>query len=72
MYVGMEPSTTSRTRWERHHAQQIHTIPTSCAFLPTMCLLVVEGKGEGIARCVVHVDVHGECVMLWVAACICY
>ena len=29
---------------------------------------VVEGSGESSARCVVHVDVHGECVMLWVAA----
>ena len=29
---------------------------------------VVEGSGEGSAGCVVHVDVHGECVMLWVAA----
>ena len=28
----------------------------------------MEGSGEGIAGCVVHVDVHGECVILWVAA----
>ena len=28
----------------------------------------MEGSGEGSARCVVHVDVHGECVMLRVAA----
>ena len=28
----------------------------------------MEGSGEGSAGCVVHVDVHGECVMLWVAA----
>ena len=27
----------------------------------------MEGSGEGSAGCVVHVDVHGECVMLWVA-----
>ena len=36
-----------------------------------LCLLarsVVEGSGVGSAVCVVHVDVHGECVMLWVAA----
>ena len=32
--------------------------------------MVVEGSGEGVARCVVHVDVHGECVMLWVAAAV--
>ena len=33
-----------------------------------LCLLVVcvEGSGEGVAVCVVHVDV--ECVVLWVAA----
>ena len=29
---------------------------------------VMEGSGEGSGGCVVHVDVHGECVMLWVAA----
>ena len=28
----------------------------------------MEGSGEGIAGCVVHVDVHGGCVMLWVGA----
>ena len=28
----------------------------------------MESSGEGGAGCVVHVDVHGECVMLWVAA----
>ena len=28
----------------------------------------MEGSGEGSAGCVVHVDVHGECVTLWVAA----
>ena len=28
----------------------------------------MEGSGECIAGCVVHVDVHGECVMLWVDA----
>ena len=28
----------------------------------------MEGSGVGSAGCVVHVDVHGECVMLWVAA----
>ena len=27
-----------------------------------------EAVGEGSAGCLVHVDVHGECVMLWVAA----
>ena len=28
----------------------------------------MEGSGEISGGCVVHVDVHGECVMLWVAA----
>ena len=28
----------------------------------------MEGSGKGSAGCVVHVDVHGECVTLWVAA----
>ena len=26
------------------------------------------GSGEGSGGCVVHVDVDGECVTLWVAA----
>ena len=26
------------------------------------------GSGEGSAGCLVHVDVHGECAMLWVVA----
>ena len=29
---------------------------------------MVEGSGLGSAGCVVHADVHGECVVLWVAA----
>ena len=28
----------------------------------------MEGSGEGSAGFVVHVDVRGECVALWVAA----
>ena len=46
--------------------QQFHTIPTSCAILPTMFVFVscvhrrvVEGSGMGSAGCGVHVDVHG-------------
>ena len=52
--------------------QHIYIIPTSCAILPTiyaLCLLVVCIAGltlwkavGGIAGCVVHVDVCGECV----------
>ena len=47
--------------------QHIHTIPSSCAILPTMLCVCcmrrrfVEGSGEGIAGRVVHVEVHGEC-----------
>ena len=37
-------------------------------FLSCMHKRVVEGSQEGIAGCVVHVDVHGECVLLWVDA----
>ena len=55
--------------------QHIHTILHLVAFCQ-LCFVfvscvhrrVVEGSGEGIAGCVVHVDVHGECVMLWVDA----
>ena len=28
----------------------------------------MESSGEGSGGCVMHVDVHGECVTLWVAA----
>ena len=37
-------------------------------FVSCMHRRIVEGIGEGIVGCVVHVDVHGECVMLWVDA----
>ena len=41
---------------------------------PSLCFVFVscvhrrvgKGSGEGTVGCVVHVDVHGECVMLWV------
>ena len=59
--------------------QHIHTIPTSCAicqlcfvFVSCMHRRVVEGSGEGSARCIMHVDVYGECVMLWWLQCSCY
>ena len=52
--------------------QSIHTIPISCAILLTMLVVCIGGLwkavGEGSAGCVVHVDVHGEYLMLWVAA----
>ena len=56
-------------------SQHFHTIPTSCTILPSLtqiCLVfvscvqrVVQGSVKGS---VVHVDVHGEWVMLWMAA----
>ena len=56
--------------------QHIHTIPIH---LVPFCQLwfvfvsyvhkgVVEGSGVGSGGCGVHVDVHGDGVMLWVAA----
>jgi len=57
--------------------QHFHTIPTSSAILPTLtqiclvCLLVVcRGLWKAVLRVVlgVHVDLHGEWVMLWLAA----
>ena len=55
--------------------QHIYTIPTSVVpfcqpcfvFVSCMHSRVVEGSWKGIAGCVVHVAVHGEC-MLWVDA----
>ena len=35
-HVGMEASKTNQTRWEPMTPQHFHTIPTSCAILPTM------------------------------------
>ena len=46
--------------------QYFHTIPTSCAILPTIhcvCCVhrrVMEGSRVGNAGCAVHVDIHGE------------
>ena len=57
--------------------QHLHTILTSCAILHkyALCLLAVCRGGlwkavhvVGSAGCVVHVDVHGEWVMVWLAA----
>ena len=74
---GMEPSKTSQTRWERHHntfTPSLHLVLfCQLCFVFVSCVHrrvveLVEGSGEGSAGCVVHVNVHGECVMLWVAA----
>ena len=69
----MELSKTSQTRWERLNntfTQFLHLVPFANYALFVSCVhrRVVEGSGEGSAGCVVHVDVHGECVTLWVAA----
>ena len=60
--------------------QHFHTVPTSCAILLPLTQIrligvvsyvqrrVVEGSQVVSRGCVVHVDVHGELVMLWVDA----
>ena len=57
--------------------QQFYTIPTSCAILPPLTkicfaflIVVCRGLWKAVWWVVlgVHVDVHGEWVMLWVAA----
>ena len=66
--VGIEPSKTSQTRWERHHntfTPSLHLVPfCQLCFVFASCVRsrVVEGSWEGIAGCVAHVDVHGECI----------
>ena len=62
-----------------HDMTYLHLLVPFCqlCFVFVRCVhrRVVEGGGEGCGRywegsggCVVHVDVHGECVTLWVAA----
>ena len=75
----MEASKTNQTRWGMT-PQHFHTIPTSCAICHhlhkyALCSLVVcrEGLWKAVGWVVVgvyivHLDVHGEWVMLWVAA----
>ena len=49
----------------------VHLVPfCQLCFVFVSCVhrRVVEGSGEGSGGCVVHVDVHGECVTLWVTA----
>ena len=73
-HVGMETSKTSQTRCERHHntfTPSLHLVPfCQLCFVFVSCVhrRVVVGSGEGSGGCVVHVDVDGECVTLWVAA----
>ena len=69
---------TNQTRWEWHHntfPPSLHLMPfllplTQICFMFVSCVKrrVVEGSGLGSGECVVHVDVHVEWVMLWVAA----
>ena len=60
--------------WERYHntfTPSLHLMPLcQLCFVFVSCVprRVVEGSGEGSGGCVVHVDVDGECVTLWVAA----
>ena len=72
----MEPS---KTNPDENDTTTLHTIPTSCAILLPLSQIrfvfvscvqrkVVEGSHVGSRGCVVHVDVHGELVMLSVAA----
>ena len=73
----MEPSKTSQTRWERHHntfTPSLHLVPfCQLCFVFVSCVhsRVVEGSWEGIAGCVVHVAVHGECVCCGWMECSC-
>ena len=66
----MEPSKTRQTRSEQHHNTLRH-LYILCYFANyALCLLVVhsrvvEGSWEGIAGCIVHVDMHGEYVCCW-------
>ena len=76
-HVGMGPSKTSRTKWERHHntfTPSLHLVPfCQLCFVFVSCVhsTVVEGSWEGIAGCVVHVAVHGECVCCGWMQCSC-
>ena len=59
VHVGMEPSTTNQTRWEWYHntfTPSLHLVP----FFANYDLFLLAYVGS--AGCVVHVDVHGECV----------
>ena len=60
--------------------QHFHTITTSCAILLPLTQIffvfvscvqrrVMEGSWVGSGGCIVHVDVHGKLVMLWVHGC---
>ena len=80
-HVGMEPSKTNKTRWDRMTPQYF---PPSLyiRLVPTMpCVSgvhrrAVEGSGVGNPGCVVHVYMYGDRVMLWIAVigceCSCY
>ena len=74
-HVGMEPSKLAKldgndTTTLSHHPDILfHFVNcTFCLLCATVHRSIVEGSGVGSAGCGVHVDVHGEWVMLWVAA----
>ena len=61
----------NKMRTTPQHTPSLHLVPfCQLCFVLVSCVhrRVVEGSGEGSGGCVVHVDVHGECVTLWVAA----
>ena len=66
VHVGMEPSKTNQTRWERHYntfTPSLHLVPfcqLCLVFVSYVHQRVVEGSGMGSAGCLVHVDEHGE------------
>ena len=63
-HVGMEPSKTGQTRWERHcntFTPSLHLVPL---FVNCVHRRVVEGSWEGIVGCVVHA--------CWCAWRVCY
>ena len=72
MHVGMEPSKTSQTTTTHlHHPYILCHFANYALYVFVSCVhsRVVEGIGRvHTGGCVVHVDVHGECVTLWVAA----
>ena len=61
----------SQTRWEWHYntfTPSLHLVPFCQLCVCCVHRRVMDGNGVGSAGCVVHVDVYGEWVVLWVAA----
>ena len=75
-HVGMEPSKPAKldgndTTTLSHHSDILfHFVNYAfCLLCATVHRSIVEGSGVGSAGCEVHVDVHGEWVMLHVGGC---